>query len=114
MRIRIGAMTLLALLAFGDAGMINIASAAKVISVPQRTHLAPQRTRLAPDRTQRTYREDRYGYGRYDYSRYDYSRYDHSPYDRSAYGGWTYYYGRPYLYAPAPFPLGFDFGFGWW
>jgi hypothetical protein len=109
MRIWIGAMTLVALLAIGDAGTINVASAAKVITVPQRTQLAPDRT---------GYRQDRYGYGAYDTSRYDHSRYDHSPYDTNAYdrpyaGGWSYYYGRPYLYAPAPFPLGFDFGFGW-
>jgi hypothetical protein len=111
MRIWIGAMTLVALLAIGDAGAINVASAAKVITVPQRTQ-------LAPDRYQRAYREDRTGYGAYDTSRYDHSRYDYSPYETNAYdrpyaGGWSYYYGRPYLYAPAPFPLGFDFGFGW-
>jgi hypothetical protein len=119
MRIWIGAMTLMAGLSIGDAGTIRLASAAKVITVPQRTQLAPQRTQLAPERYQRAYREDRTGYGRYDRSPYDHSSYDHSPYDhnaydRSPYGGWTYYYGRPYLYAPAPFPLGFDFGFGWW
>jgi hypothetical protein len=114
MRIWIGAITLMALLAIGDAGTIGVASAAKVIAVPQRTQLAPQRTQLAPERYQRAYRDDRTGYGRYDHSRYDYSPYDHNAYDRSPYGGWTYYYGRPYFYAPAPFPLGFDFGFGWW
>jgi hypothetical protein len=101
-------MTLVALLAIGDAGAINVASAAKVITVPQRIHLAPDRT---------AYRQNRYGYGAHDSSRYDHSPYDHSPYDYSPYdrpyGGWSYYYGRPYLYAPAPFPLGFDFGFGW-
>src|ERR1044072_3683651 len=112
MRTWIGAMTLMALLAIGDAGMLNFASAAKVITVPQRTQLAPQRTQLAPERTQPVYREDRYGYGPYDYGRYGHSRYDTSPYDRSPYGSSTYY-GRPYFYAPAPFPLGFDFGFGW-
>jgi hypothetical protein len=114
MRIWIGAITLMALLAIGDAGTIGAASAAKVIAVPQRTQLAPQRTQLAPERYQRAYRDDRTGYGRYDHSRYDHSPYDQNAYDRSAYGGWTYYYGRPYFYAPAPFPLGFDFGFGWW
>jgi len=25
-----------------------------------------------------------------------------------------HYLGRPTYYVPAPFPLGFDFGFGWW
>lgn len=122
MNIRIGAMTVMAMLAIGDAGLIEPASAAKVITVPQRTHLAPQRTQLSPARAQRGY-QDRYGYSpydtsRYDRSRYDHSRYDHSPYDYGPYdrpyaGGWSYYYGRPYYYAPAPFPLGFDFGFGW-
>lgn len=116
MRTWIGAMTLMALLAIGDAGTINVASAAKVITVPLRTQLAPQRTQLAPERTQPAYREDRHGYGPYhspyDHSPYDHSPYDHSPYDRSPYGS-SYYYGRPYFYAPAPFPLGFDFGFGW-
>jgi hypothetical protein len=92
MRIWIGAMTLMALLAIGDAGTINTASAAKVITVPQRT-------KFVPARAHRAYRQDRAGYG---------------PYDRDYDGGWTYYYGRPYYYAPAPFPLGFDFGFGWW
>ena len=111
MKTWIGAMTLMALLAIGDAGTINMASAAKIITVPR---AAP----FTPARDQRAYRAERYGYSAYDYSRYDtsrydHSRYDHSPYDRSAYGGWTYYYGRPYFYAPAPFPLGFDFGFGW-
>jgi hypothetical protein len=111
MRIRIGAMTAMALLAIGDVGTINTASAAKVIT-------APQRTQLPPARTQRADRQAWYGYGPFDSSRHDRSRYDHSPYDHSSYdrphpGGWTYYYGRPYYYAPAPFPLGFDFGFGW-
>ena len=114
MKTWIGAMTLMALLAIGDAGTINAASAAKVITVPQRTQLTPQRTQLAPDRYGRAYRQDRYGYGAYDYSRYDHSPHDYSPYDRAVDGGRTYYYGRPYFYAPAPFPLGFDFGFGWW
>ena len=92
MKTWIGAITLMALLAVGDAGTIGIASAAKVITVPQRT-------KFVPAGTQRAYRQDRTGYG---------------PVDRAYDGGWTYYYGRPYFYAPAPFPLGFDFGFGWW
>ena len=92
MKIWIGAMTLMALLAIGDAGTIGIASAAKVITVPQRT-------KFVPARAQRAYRDDRAGYGRY---------------DRAYDGGWTYYYGRPTFYIPAPFPLGFDFGLGWW
>jgi hypothetical protein len=91
MKIWIGAMTLMGLLAVGDVGTINTASAAKVISVPRQT-------KFVPARTQRAVRQDR-AYG---------------PYDRGYDGAWTYYYGRPYFYAPAPFPLGFDFGFGWW
>ncbi len=112
MKIWIGTVTLMALVAAGSAGTIDIASAAKVITVPRATLFTPARD-------QRAYRHGRagdgaYDYSRYDYSRYDHSRYDHSRYDRSAYGGgWTYYYGRPFYYVPAPFPLGFDFGFGW-
>ena len=117
MKIRIGAMTVMAVLATCSAGVMDAASAAKVITVPQPTYLAPQRTQLSPARTQRVYRQDGYGYGAYDTSRYDRSRYDHSPYDYSRYdrpyGGWSYYLARPYYYVPAPFPLGFDFGFGW-
>ncbi|HEV7408376.1 MAG TPA: hypothetical protein VGO01_07825 [Bradyrhizobium sp.] len=90
MKTWIGAMILMALLAIGDAGTIGLASAAKVVTVPQRT-------KFVPARTQRAVRQDRAGTG-----------------DRAYDGGWTYYYGRPYFYAPAPFPLGFDFGFGWW
>ena len=59
MKTWIGAITLMALLAIGDAGTINVASAAKVITVP-RTQLAPQRTQMAPERYQRAYREDHY------------------------------------------------------
>ena len=91
MKTWIGAIALMALLGVGDAGTIGIASAAKVITVPQRT-------KFVPARAQRVVRQDR-AYG---------------PYDRGYDGAWTYYYGRPYFYAPAPFPLGFDFGFGWW
>ena len=89
MKTWIAAIALMALLAIGDAGTIGIASAAKVITVPQRTKFVPARAQRAV--------QDRAGYDRYDRN-----------------GGWTYYYGRPYFYAPAPFPLGFDFGFGWW
>jgi hypothetical protein len=85
MKTWIAAIPLMALLGVGDAGTISIASAAKVITVPQRAKFVPARAQRA------------YGAG---------------PYDRN--GAWTYYYGRPYFYAPAPFPLGFDFGFGWW
>jgi hypothetical protein len=81
-------MTLTGLLAIGDASMIGFASAAKVMTAAQRTH-------FAPGRVHRAYRA---GYG---------------PVHRGVDRGWTYYYGRPYFYAPAPIPLGFDFGFGW-
>jgi hypothetical protein len=94
MKTWIGATALAALVAAGCVGTINIASAAEVITVPRTIRHA-----AAPvPRSQRAYRYDRYADRRYD-----------QPYD----GGWTYYYGRPYFYAPAPFPLGFDFGFGW-
>jgi hypothetical protein len=105
----IGAVTLMALAAAG-AGTTDIASAAKVITVPRP---AP----FTPARDQRATRAERAGYGGYDRSPYDTSRYDRSRYDTSRYDRSYYdggYYGRPYLYIPAPFPLGFDFGFGWW
>jgi hypothetical protein len=93
MKTWIGAATLAALAAVGSVGTIDVASAAEVINVPQRA-----RSAAAPGlHSQRTYRHDRYADRRYD----------------QPFGGWTYYYGRPYLYIPAPFPLGFDFGFGW-
>jgi hypothetical protein len=92
MKTWIAAIVLLAGLSIGDAGAFSMASAAKVITVPQQT-------KFVPARAQRVVRQDRAGYG---------------PYDRGYDGAWTYYYGRPYFYAPAPFPLGFDFGFGWW
>src|SRR5258708_38510008 len=76
MKTWIGAMTLMALLAIGDAGAISIASAAKVITVPQQT-------KFVPARAQRAYRQDRAGYG---------------PYDRGYDRAWTYYYGPPYFY----------------
>ena len=98
MKTWIAAIALTALLTAGDAATIGIASAAKVITVPQQT-------KFVPARAQRAVRQDR-GYGPYDRG--------YGPYDRGYDGGWTYYYGRPYFYAPAPFPLGFDFGFGWW
>jgi hypothetical protein len=91
MKTWIAAIALLAGLSIGDAGGIGSASAAKIISVPQQT-------KFVPARAQRGVRRDRAGYGAY---------------DRGYDGAWTYYDGRPYFYAPAPFPLGFDFGFGW-
>ena len=98
MKTWIAAVTLMALLGIGDAGTISIATAAKVITVPRQT-------KFVPARAQRADRQD-HGYGQYDRA--------YGPYDRGYDGAWTTYYGRPYFYAPAPFPLGFDFGFGWW
>jgi hypothetical protein len=93
MRTWIGATALAAFVAVGCVGTIDVVSAAEVITVPRTIRHA------APDlRSQRAYRHDRTANRRVD-----------QPYD----GGWTYYYGRPTFYIPAPFPLGFDFGFGW-
>ena len=106
MKSGIGAVALMALVAGGCTGTIDMAAAAKIITV---SRPAP----FTPARYQRAYYPGGAGYGAYDRSPYDYSRYDRSRYDRSYYdGGWGYY-GRPYLYVPAPFPLGFDFGLGW-
>jgi hypothetical protein len=89
----IGAAMLTALVAAGGVGTIDTAAAAKIITVPQ--FRAANAADLNAQR--RTHRA---------------ARYDRST-DEPYAGGWTYYYGRPYFYAPAPFPLGFDFGFGW-
>jgi hypothetical protein len=89
----IGAATFAALVAAGSVGTIDVASAAKIITVPQ-FRAATAADLNAPRRI-----------------RHD-ARYDRST-DEPTSGGWTYYYGRPYFYAPAPFPFGFDFGFGW-
>ena len=99
MKTWIGAATLAAFAAVGSTGTIDVASAAKIITVPQKVRSANAADIDAQRITHRAYRNDRYGDRRYD------RQYDG--------GGWTYYYGRPYLYIPAPFPLGFDFGFGW-
>jgi hypothetical protein len=89
----IGAAMLTAFAAAGSFGTIDGAAAAKIITVPQ--FRAANAADLNAQR--RLHRN---------------ARYDRS-YDEPSAGGWTYYYGRPYFYAPAPFPLGFDFGFGW-
>ena len=73
----------------------DLASAAKIITVPQGVRSANAADLNAPRRRAAEY-ADPYGTRAYD-----------QPYA----GGWTYYYGRPYYYAPAPFPFGFDFGF---
>jgi hypothetical protein len=85
MKVRIAAAMLVACTA-GSACTIDIAAAAKVISVPRVHHAAMRHVGVARD-TVRPYRE---------------------PY----YAGGSYYYARPFFYIPAPFPLGFDFGFG--
>jgi hypothetical protein len=82
----IGAATLMLLATAGSMGTVDVALAAKVITVPRAVPIQARQQRVFADR--RVYAE---------------------PY----YGGWGYYYGRPLHYIPAPFPLGFDFGFGW-
>ena len=80
------AATLMLLAGAGSVSTVDVAVAAKVISVPRATPISARQQRVYSAR--RVYAE---------------------PY----YGGWAYYYGRPLHYIPAPFPLGFDFGFGW-
>ena len=87
----IGAATLLAFAATGSVGTVDIASAAKVITVPRATHVHAARYYRAPPDARATVR----------------------PYGEPYYAGGAYYYARPFFYIPAPFPLGFDFGFGW-
>jgi hypothetical protein len=86
----------LAVAAAASLSASEVASAAKIITVPQRAQPAAEFDPGSPRRIHRDTRYDRYRAS-----------------DRAYDGGWTYYYGRPYYYAPAPFPLGFDFGFGW-
>ena len=87
----IGAATLMAVVVTGNAGTVDSASAAKVISVPRTkpVHVV-----------------------RYDRGQPD-PRATVRPYGEPYYAGGAYYYARPFFYIPAPFPLGFDFGFGW-
>ncbi len=80
-----------ALAAFVVASTADIASAAKVITVPRATHVHAARYYRAPPDARATVR----------------------PYGDPYYAGGAYYYARPFFYIPAPFPLGFDFGFGW-
>jgi hypothetical protein len=99
MKTWIGSTALAAFAVVGSIGTIDVAAAAEIISVPQRVRAANAADLDAQRITHRAYRNDRYGYRRRD--------------QQYAGGGWAYYYGRPTLYIPAPFPLGFDFGFGW-
>jgi hypothetical protein len=99
MKTWIGATALAALVAIGSTGTIDVASAAKIITVPQKVRAANAADLNAQRIAHGAYRNDRYGYRQVD------QQYNG--------GGWTYYYGRPTFYIPAPFPLGFDFGFGW-
>jgi hypothetical protein len=101
------AAAMAALVAAGNVGISDVASAAKIITVPQRAQPA-EFDPGAQRRIQRRAWDERYRQDDQPASEERY-RQDDQPY----YGGWTYYYGRPYYYAPAPFPLGFDFGFGW-
>jgi len=87
----IAAATLLALSTAGSVGTIDSAVAAKVITVPRVTPVYTTRHHRAHSDARATIR----------------------PYGEPYYAGWTSYYGRPFYYMPAPFPLGFDFGFGW-
>src|SRR4051794_22508683 len=87
----IGAVTLLAFAAGGSVGRVDIASAAKVITVPRARLVHASRYHRAPPDMRGTIR----------------------PYGEPYYAGGQYYYARPFFYIPAPFPLGFDFGFGW-
>ena len=74
------------LAAFAAAATIDTASAAKVITVPRASMFTPRATTRPAHR---------------------------SPLWRALLCRRRYYYARPFFYIPAPFPLGFDFGFGW-
>ena len=102
------AAAMAALVAAGSFAAIDVASAAKIITVPQRVQPAAEFDPGSQRRIQRRAWDERYRQD--DQPALD-DRYRQD--DQPRYGGWTYYYGRPYFYAPAPFPLGFDFGFGW-
>jgi hypothetical protein len=98
MKAWIGAATLAAVLAAGGAPAISPAPAATA-NPAVRTESAGI-TDLASQR--RAHRAHRHTHHR------------HHPSHRATYSGPPHYLGRPIYYAPAAFPLGFDFGFGWW
>jgi hypothetical protein len=86
MKAWIAAAALTAVTAAGSIVTVQPAAAAKVITVP-RSHVQTAR-----------YQRERATIRRY---------------GEPAYAGGAYYVARPFFYIPAPFPLGFDFGFGW-
>jgi hypothetical protein len=89
----IGAATLLAVLAGATAISPGPAAAADPTVRTESAGITDPASR------RRAHRAQRYGY--------------HPSY-RATYSGLPRYLGRPIYYAPATFPLGFDFGFGWW
>jgi hypothetical protein len=91
----IGAMALTALVTLGGKSAIDPAAAAS--TAPRTIHSARSTDLSSHRRHHHTTRHTRYGTRTY---------------------GRPYYYGptylaRPVMYAPAPFPLGFGFGFFW-
>jgi hypothetical protein len=91
----IGAAALAAVLVAGGAPAISPAPAAAA-DPALRTESAGTADRTSQRRAHRHTRTSRH------------------PSYRAAYAGPPQYLGRPAYYAPAAFPLGFDFGFGWW
>jgi hypothetical protein len=87
----VGAATLLGFAVAGSVGPVDSAVAAKVITGPRAKSVHTVRYDRAPPDTRAAIR----------------------PYGEPYYAGGGYYYARPFFYIPAPFPLGFDFGFGW-
>jgi hypothetical protein len=94
----IGAATLAAVLVAGGAAAIGSAPAATANPM-LRTESAGITDLASRRRAHRAYRPYHNTY--------------HPSY-RATYSGPPQYLGRPTYYVPAPFPLGFDFGFGWW
>lgn len=95
MKVWIGAAALGAVLVAGGATAISPAPAAAA-NPAVRTESAQVTDRTSRRRARRHH------------------RHSYHPSYRATYSGPPHYLGRPIYYAPAPFPLGFDFGFGWW